>query len=126
MRKRKGGGRVQGANQVRVLACLRAGRPALFEVEHRLWGAEICRLTGLPSGVVYPILHTLMGKSVVLTELEEGNAWVLRRPLRKFYRMTPSMELHCNFYRTEATLSISHAALFSLSGAERFCCCSHR
>ena len=91
MRKHKGGGRVQGANQVRVLACLRAGRPALFEVEHRLWGAEICRLTGLPSGVVYPILHELVGKGRILTELEEGDARTLRRPLRKFYRLTPPM-----------------------------------
>lgn len=91
MKKGKGGGRAQGANQVRVLACLQAGRPALFEAEHRLWGAEICRLTGLPSGVVYPILHALVREGRMVMELEEGNARVLGRPLRKFYRLTPPM-----------------------------------
>lgn len=88
MPQRSSSRRPAGENRQQILACLRAGRPALFETEHRLWGAEICRLTGLPHGVVYPILHKLVRDGLLTPQQEEGHPRQFRRPLRTFYILT--------------------------------------
>lgn len=74
-----------GENRQLVLACLHAGRPALFETEHRLWGAEICRLTRLPKGVVYPILRQMVAAGTLIAQQEHGTPAQLQRPLRTYY-----------------------------------------
>lgn len=80
MPQRSSSRRPAGENRQQILACLRAGRPALFETEHRLWGAEICRLTRLPKGVVYPILRQMVDASTLIAEQEEGDADTVAAP----------------------------------------------
>jgi hypothetical protein len=77
-----------GQNRRHILDCLHAGRPALFETEHRLWGAEICRLTGLPKGVVYPILRQMVNAGTLIAEQEDGTPAQLQRPLRTYYTLS--------------------------------------
>jgi PadR family transcriptional regulator, regulatory protein PadR len=51
-------------------------------------GAEISKATGLASGVVYPILARLESAGWIAGRSEEGDPSLLKRPLRKFYRLT--------------------------------------
>jgi DNA-binding MarR family transcriptional regulator len=62
-----------------VLAALRdAGQP--------VWGFEICRITGLKSGTIYPILNRLHGHGWVEAWLEDSPH--PGRPPRRFYQLT--------------------------------------
>jgi hypothetical protein len=65
-----------GQNRRHILDCLHAGRPALFETEHRLWGAKISRLTGLPKGAVYYMLRQMVKAGTLIAEQAAlGDIW---------------------------------------------------
>lgn len=56
-------------------------------------GFEIMRVTGLPSGTVYPLLRRLeAGKLVRSTWEDEGEAHADRRPARRYYLATKKGE----------------------------------
>jgi PadR family transcriptional regulator, regulatory protein PadR len=51
-------------------------------------GADVARLTKLPSGTLYPVLARLEQVKWVQSEWEDADPHVLRRPRRRFYRVT--------------------------------------
>lgn len=54
----------------------------------RLSGVEISRSTGLASGTLYPILFRLEDAGWLYSEWEGVAASQVKRPRRRFYRMT--------------------------------------
>ncbi len=57
--------------------------------ETELYGAQICRTTGLPSGTVHPILARLERHGWLESRYEQINAHLEGRAPRHFYRFTP-------------------------------------
>lgn len=53
-----------------------------------LSGIEICRLTGLASGTLYPILFRLEEAGWLESEWEEVVPAQVKRPRRRLYRLT--------------------------------------
>ncbi|WP_350174599.1 MarR family transcriptional regulator [Erythrobacter sp.] len=51
-------------------------------------GAEICKLTSLPSGTVYPILARLEGAGWLRSNWENIDPSEAGRPRRRFYSLT--------------------------------------
>lgn len=54
----------------------------------RISGAEIGRVTALPSGTLYPILLRLERAGWLRSEWEYGDPAILGRPRRRFYMLT--------------------------------------
>jgi len=55
---------------------------------HELSGAEIAKHTQLASGTLYPILFRLEGTGWLESRWEVSDPAVLRRPRRRYYRVT--------------------------------------
>ena len=53
-----------------------------------VFGREIMKGTGMPSGTVYPALSRLTIKGLIEAEREVGDPRILQRPLRIHYRLT--------------------------------------
>jgi PadR family transcriptional regulator PadR len=53
-----------------------------------LSGADIAKLTQLPSGTLYPIVHRLEEVGWVESKWEVGDPVTLGRPRRRYYRVT--------------------------------------
>jgi len=51
-------------------------------------GAELIRAANLLSGTVYPILMRFERAGLVTSRWEDGNPHELRRPRRRYYRLT--------------------------------------
>jgi DNA-binding PadR family transcriptional regulator len=60
---------------------------ALLEADE-VFGAEIGRLTHLPSGTVHPILARLEGLTWVSSRWEDVDPVSAGRPARRYYRLT--------------------------------------
>jgi len=60
----------------------------LSDPRDELSGADIARLTKLPSGTLYPILLRLEGAGWLSSRWEDGSPIELGRPRRRFYRLT--------------------------------------
>ena len=74
--------------QLRATSTTRAVLNALVEgFDEDLWGFRLCKLTGLPSGTVYPILSNLEDLGWVETRWDDSAA---TGPRRRFYRLTPT------------------------------------
>lgn len=56
--------------------------------QNELSGAQIGRVTKLPTGTLYPILLRLERASWVESRWEDGDPHILGRPRRRFYRIT--------------------------------------
>ena len=56
--------------------------------EKEFFGSEISMKTNLPSGTIYPLLGRLEAAGFVKSVWEEGRARDLKRPLKRFYKMT--------------------------------------
>jgi PadR family transcriptional regulator, regulatory protein PadR len=55
------------------------------------YGLRVIRITGLPSGTVYPAIRRLERDGLVQSHWEqESIADAEQRPLRKYYKLTPS------------------------------------
>lgn len=61
---------------------------ALASTNREISGAEIARLTKLPSGTLYPILMRLEHHGWIESEWEVGDPHKLGRPRRRFYKIT--------------------------------------
>jgi PadR family transcriptional regulator, regulatory protein PadR len=70
-----------------------------------LSGAQISRLTGLPSGTLYPMLLRLEKAGWLRSRWEVEEPQVLGRPRRRFYRITGEGAKH------------GHAAMRELNAA---------
>jgi PadR family transcriptional regulator len=71
------------ATTLRVLGAL------MSSPREQLSGADIARVTKLPSGTLYPILFRLEGAKWVESDWEAGDPRLLGRPRRRYYRITP-------------------------------------
>jgi PadR family transcriptional regulator, regulatory protein PadR len=60
----------------------------LDDVERERPGSELMTLTGLASGILYPILRDYETKGLLSSRWEEGEPAALGRPLRRFYKIT--------------------------------------
>ena len=88
------------------LRVLRAFLDALGrDVRAELAGADIMRATKLSSGTLYPILLRFEKAGLLESRWESDAPEVLRRPRRRFYRMTA------------AGMKFAHEALGALSGS---------
>jgi DNA-binding PadR family transcriptional regulator len=67
---------------VKVLGALISGHV------RELSGADIAKVTKLPSGTLYPILYRLEQVGWVESHWEAGDPTLLRRPRRRYYRVT--------------------------------------
>jgi PadR family transcriptional regulator PadR len=59
----------------------------LLDSDQPRWGLEIIKLTGRPSGSVYPLLDRLEQAGWVSSQWEDDG--VRRGPRRRMYRLTP-------------------------------------
>ncbi len=55
--------------------------------KHR-YGLELMKVTGLPSGTLYPVLARLEGAGWLTSGREEPESTVKGRPPRRYYRLT--------------------------------------
>ncbi|MEU2611922.1 PadR family transcriptional regulator [Micromonospora sp. NPDC007271] len=67
----------------KVLAAL------LADPEAPRYGLDLMKLTGLPSGTLYPVLHRLQTAGWLAAEWEEVDPVAAGRPARRYYRLTP-------------------------------------
>lgn len=65
-------------------------------------GADICRMTGMPSGTVYPILVRLEDAGWLGSTWEAGDPAVLGRPRKRFYHITADGARHARSAAQEA------------------------
>jgi len=60
-----------------------------------VYGLRVIALTGLPSGTVYPAMRRLERDGLVQSHWEQQSiADAEQRPLRKYYKLTPSGSQH--------------------------------
>jgi DNA-binding PadR family transcriptional regulator len=63
---------------------------AFLEADTELYGLQICELTGLAAGTIYPILQRLTAAGWVQPRWEpEASAHTQRRPPRRYYQLSP-------------------------------------
>ncbi|MEU9515710.1 PadR family transcriptional regulator [Micromonospora sp. NPDC048169] len=67
---------------VKVLSAL------LSEPEGPRYGLDLMRLTGLPSGTLYPVLHRLQAAGWLAADWEDVDPVAAGRPARRYYRLT--------------------------------------
>jgi PadR family transcriptional regulator PadR len=63
-------------------------RALLRDPTHELYGIEVGRYAGLPSGTVHPILARLEGFGWLESRWEDVDPRVVGRPARRYYRLT--------------------------------------
>ncbi|MEU4472946.1 PadR family transcriptional regulator [Micromonospora sp. NPDC023888] len=66
----------------KVLAAL------LAEPAAQRYGLDLMRLTGLPSGTLYPVLHRLTAAGWLVADWEPIDPAEAGRPARRYYRLT--------------------------------------
>lgn len=62
--------------------------PFIHDTEAQYSGYDICKRTNLRTGVVYPMLYTLLAKSWLSVEWEKTSASDRSGPRRKLYKIT--------------------------------------
>ena len=60
----------------------------LADPDAELYGLELARAAGLPTGTVHPILARLEGLDWVSSRWEQVDASEVGRPARRYYRLT--------------------------------------
>lgn len=66
----------------KVLAAL------LVDPDQERYGLDLMKLTGLPSGTLYPVLHRLRAAGWLTADWEEIDPAAAGRPARRYYRLT--------------------------------------
>ncbi|WFE41605.1 PadR family transcriptional regulator [Micromonospora sp. WMMD998] len=67
---------------IKVLSAL------LAEPDAPRYGLDLMRLTGLPSGTLYPVLHRLQAADWLAADWEAVDPVAAGRPARRYYRLT--------------------------------------
>lgn len=62
--------------------------PLMLKSGQELSGSELSKLSKLPSGTLYPILHRLEGAGWLDSRWEDGDPVTMKRPRRRYYRIT--------------------------------------
>ncbi|MEV0002966.1 PadR family transcriptional regulator [Micromonospora sp. NPDC050980] len=60
----------------------------LAEPDAPRYGLDLMRLTGLPSGTLYPVLHRLRSAAWLAADWEDVDPVAAGRPARRYYRLT--------------------------------------
>ena len=60
----------------------------LAEPEAPRYGLDLMRLTGLPSGTLYPVLHRLQAAGWLTADWEAVDPVAAGRPARRYHRLT--------------------------------------
>lgn len=60
----------------------------LADPEAEQYGLDLMKLTGLPSGTLYPVLHRLQAAGWLTADWEEIDPSAAGRPARRYYRLT--------------------------------------
>ncbi|MEU9740483.1 PadR family transcriptional regulator [Micromonospora chersina] len=60
----------------------------LADPEAPRYGLDLMRLTDLPSGTLYPVLHRLRAAGWLAADWEEVDPVAAGRPARRYYRLT--------------------------------------
>ncbi|MFI7307099.1 PadR family transcriptional regulator [Micromonospora aurantiaca] len=60
----------------------------LAEPEAPRYGLDLMRLTGLPSGTLYPVLRRLQDAGWLAADWEDVDPVAAGRPARRYYRLT--------------------------------------
>ncbi|MET8123029.1 PadR family transcriptional regulator [Micromonospora sp. NPDC005189] len=84
----------------KVLAAL------LAEPDAQRYGLDLMRLTGLPSGTLYPVLHRLRGAGWLAADWEAIDPVVAGRPARRYYRLTAEGVAHARSALAELRAAI--------------------
>ncbi|GAA4449393.1 PadR family transcriptional regulator [Phytohabitans houttuyneae] len=61
----------------------------LTDVREQRYGYELMKITGFPSGKLYPMLAKLQAGGWLETEMEQVDPRVVGRPPRRWYRLSP-------------------------------------
>jgi PadR family transcriptional regulator, regulatory protein PadR len=80
--RRRGPVRPDGVKNSRATRCVLL---VLLTGATNLWGLSICRISGLSTGRLYPVLARLEAAGWIEGRWEEGTC----RPRRRFYSLTP-------------------------------------
>jgi PadR family transcriptional regulator, regulatory protein PadR len=72
-----------------TVAVAKVLRVFLEDTAQPRYGYELMRLTGFPSGKLYPILARLQGAGWLIKEQEDVDPSVVGRPPRRMYRLSP-------------------------------------
>lgn len=67
---------------------IRVLKPFLANPAAEITGAQIMKVSGLPSGTAYPIMLRLERHGYLTSRWEEGDPRTLARPRRRFYSIT--------------------------------------
>lgn len=73
-----------------TLAVAKVLRTFLDDIAEPRYGYELMRLTGFPSGKLYPILARLQRAGWLIKEQEEIDSAAAGRPARRLYRLSPA------------------------------------
>ncbi|MGC5018280.1 PadR family transcriptional regulator [Micromonospora sp. DT47] len=60
----------------------------LVEPDAERYGLDLMKLTGLPSGTLYPVLHRLQDAGWLAADWEAVDPAAAGRPARRYYRLT--------------------------------------
>ncbi len=82
--------KVRSVDDVRITeAVAQVLRVFLDDAANPRYGYELMRLTGYPSGKLYPLLARLLSAGWLVKEHEQVDPAHEGRPARRFYRLTP-------------------------------------
>jgi PadR family transcriptional regulator PadR len=66
-------------------------RAFLEDPDEPRYGMELMKLTGLPSGTLYPLLARLRRDHWLISDLEDIDPKVEKRPPRRYFRINPAV-----------------------------------
>jgi PadR family transcriptional regulator PadR len=66
----------------------------MADPQGRHWGYDLSRRSGVRSGVLYPILHRMLGQGWLTDGWEDGSEVNGRRPPRRYYQLTENGIVH--------------------------------
>lgn len=81
----------------------------LAEATEDRYGLDLMKVTGLPSGTLYPILQRLQEAGWVAAKWEEIDPVAEGRPARRYYRLTPDGAKHARIALAELHAQTSTA-----------------
>lgn len=94
-------------------------RTLLAEPAQEMYGLQICREAGLPSGTIHPILARLEGLGWLESHWEDtGSAHSDGRPRRRYYRLTTDGAERASIALAQATTPVSTIAGWRLRPAD--------
>ena len=86
-------------------------RVLLAEPTREMYGLEICRAAGLPSGTIHPILARLEGLGWLESRWEDASPKEEGRPRRRYYFWSKDGAERASIALAQATTSVSAIGL---------------